>query len=93
MEKRSLKVGDIVKTERGDVYCITNLNAFGPTEFINSSVGRFHVSALNDKGILRSIHVDSIVEILEHTDLVDEMLKRINRAILYGDRLSEVKYS
>lgn len=79
MTKRDLKVGDIVKTEHGDAYCITSLNAFGPMEFINSSVGKFHVSALNEKGILRSIHVDSIVEIVEHTDLIDKVYEKLGK--------------
>ena len=91
MTKRDLKVGDIVRTEHGDAYCITNLNTFGPVDFINSSVGQFHVSAINERGILRSIHVDSIVEVVEHTDLIDKMMEKLDRAILYGNERSNLQ--
>ena len=78
VEKRNLKVGDIVRTERGDVYCIINLYSGGT--FIEEN----YVLALSSKLLIRSIHADSIVDIVEHTDVIDKLIDKMNRAILYG---------
>ena len=76
MEKRSLKVGDIVRTEHGDAYCIINLYSVG------RALDDGYLSALNWRGIVRSIHKDSIVEVIEHTDFIDEMMKRLEMDLL-----------
>ena len=78
VEKRNLKVGDIVRTEHGEVYCIMSLSSCG------SDLDERYVLVLSNRGTLRSVHTDSIVSIVKHTDFVKELLKTMEWAILNG---------
>ena len=73
MTKRDLKVGDIVRTEHGGAYCVVSMYTSG------ANLSDSYVIALNRHGIIRSIHVDSIVRIIEHTDLIDKVYEKLEK--------------
>ena len=70
MKKEDLRVGDIVLANHGRAYCVTCTDTFG-------SFDKNYISVLNEHGMTRSIHIDAINSVIEHTDYIDLILEQL----------------